>query len=148
VKALALAAMLALASFAAGCGGSSSSTATTTGAVAGARTTQQFLDPTFAGSVNSIARQISASVAAVHDHPEAVGSATGTLTGGCKGTVATQLTQRAQGAREKAAARGLDAACVELIRATKRARVGDLAQAKRLATRALAHAKQAVAAVR
>jgi hypothetical protein len=134
---------LALGLVAAGCGGSSRSTGTT-GGVAGAQTTQQFLSPTFEGSVNAIARQISAQVAALQKNLDAnaqIGSAL--QKANCTGTVNTQLTQRADTAQEKRAAKQLAGACGALTRALHAANQGDTSQAKQLAVRALSQAKSA-----
>jgi hypothetical protein len=128
---------------AAGCGGSRSS-ATSTGAVAGAQTTQQFLSPTFEGSANAIARQVSAQVAALQKNLEAnaqIGSAL--QKANCTGTVNTQLTQRASSAHERQVAKQLAGACGSLTRALQAANKGNAAQAKQLASRALSQAKSA-----
>ena len=128
---------------AAGCGGSKSSTGTT-GAVAGAETTEQFLSPTFEGSANAIARQISAQVAAMRKNVAAAGQVgSGLQKSNCTGTVNTQLTQRAHSAREKRMAKQLSGACVALTNALRAAHRGNTAQAKQLAARALSQAKSA-----
>ena len=128
---------------AAGCGGAKSS-ATSSGAVAGAQTTQQFLSPTFEGSANAIARQISAQVAALQKNMAAnaqVGSAL--QKANCTGTVNTQLTQRAHSAQEKQVAKQLAGACGALTRALQAANRGNGARARQFGVRALAAAKAA-----
>ena len=126
----------------AGCGGSKRSAST--GAVAGAQTTQQFLSPTFMGSANAIARQISAQVAAVQNNLRANAQIGGGLQkANCIGTVNTQLTQRATSSREKQVAKQLAGACGSLARALQAAHGGHAAQAKQLAARALGQAKSA-----
>ena len=102
--------------------------------------------PTFRASVNSLARQISAQVAAVREHPQGFGSATGTIVASCQGTVTTQLTQRSHSLPERRATFALRTACGELIEASKQQRAGHTAAAKQLAAKALAHAQRAVAA--
>jgi hypothetical protein len=128
---------------AAGCGGSKNA-AVTTGGVAGAETTEQFLSPTFEGSANAIARQISAQVAAVQKNVAAAAQiGSGLQKSNCTGTVNTQLTQRAHSAREKQVAKQLAGACGALTRALRAAHGGNTAQAKQLAARALSQAKSA-----
>jgi hypothetical protein len=125
---------------AAGCGGSKSSTAT----VAGSQTTEQFLSPTFKGSANAIARQISAQVAALQKNLEANAEIGNSLQkSNCTGTVNTQLTQRASSAHERQVAKQLAGACGSLTRALQAANKGNAAQAKQLASRALSQAKSA-----
>ena len=136
--------LLLLLALAAGCGGGGSRVST--GAVAGTQTTQQFLSPSFEGSANAIARQISAQVAALQKNVEAnaqIGS--GLQKANCTGTVNTQLTQRAHSAKEKQVAKSLAGACGDLTRALRSAKNGDAAQAKRLAAKALRQAKAATA---
>jgi hypothetical protein len=131
--------LLVLALVAAGCGGGSKSS---TAAVAGAQTSQQFLSPSFEGSANAIARQISAQVAALQKNVEAnaqIGS--GLQKSNCTGTVNTQLTQRAKTAEEKRVAKSLAGACGDITRALRSAKAGDAAKAKQLAAHALTLAK-------
>jgi hypothetical protein len=132
--------LVLLALLVAGCGGSKSSTAT----VAGAETSEQFLSPTFKGSANAIARQLSAQVAAVQKNLEAnaeIGS--GLQKSNCTGTVNTQLTQRAHSQQEKQIAKALAGACGDLTRALQSAHDGDTAKAKQFAAQALSQTKLA-----
>jgi hypothetical protein len=135
---------LALALLAAGCGGGKTSATPTTGGVAGAQTTAQFLSPTFAGSANAIARQVSAQVASLRKDVDAnaqIGN--GLQSANCIGTVNTQLTQRASSAHEKRVAKALAGACGSLAKALHAAHQGNRAQAEQLAAQALSQAKSA-----
>src|SRR4051794_14067712 len=133
-----LLAVLALA--VAGCGGSKSSSAT----VAGSQTTEHFLSPSFKGSANAIARQISAQVAAVQKNLEANSEIGNSLQkSNCTGTVNTQLTQRAHSQQEKQIAKSLAQACGDLTRALQSAHQGDSAKAKQFAAHALSQTKLA-----
>src|SRR3954469_9652879 len=124
----------------AGCGGSKSSSAT----VAGSQTTEHFLSPTFKGSANAIARQLSAQVAAVQKNLEANAEIGNALQkSNCTGTVNTQLTQRAHSQQEKQIAKALAGACADLTRALQSAHDGDAAKAKQLAAQALSQTKLA-----
>ena len=127
----------------AGCGGSKSSAPP----VAGTQTTEQFLSPTFKGSANAIARQVSAQVAALQKNLEASAEVGSSLQkSNCTGTVNTQLTQRAHSQQEKQIAKALAGACGDLTRALQSAHDGKSAQAKQLASHALAQAKLAASA--
>ena len=131
---------------AAGCGGSKSSTTAT---VAGVQTTQQFLSPTFKGSANAIARQLSAQVSALRKNLSAnaqIGSAL--QKANCTGTVNTQLTQRAHSQQEQQIAKALAGACGDLTRALESANDGHSAKAKQLAAQALSQTKLAISATR
>jgi hypothetical protein len=124
----------------AGCGGSKSSAP----AVAGSQTSEQFLSPTFKGSANAIARQVSAQVAALQKNLEANSEIGSSLQkSNCTGTVNTQLTQRAHSQQEKQIAKSLAGACGDLTRALQSAHDGDDAKAKQFATKALSQAKLA-----
>jgi hypothetical protein len=128
---------------AAGCGGGSKSS---TGAVAGAQTSEQFVTPSFQGSANAIARQISAQASALRKNAEAnaqIGS--GLQKANCTGTVNTQLTQRAKTGDEKMVAKSLAGACGDITRALRSAKAGDTAKAKQFAAHALQLAKTATA---
>ena len=132
-----------LALVAASCGGSKSSTAT----VAGSQTSEQFLSPSFKGSANAIARQLSAQVAAVQKNLAANAEIGSSLQkSNCTGTVNTQLTQRAHSQQEKQIARSLAGACGDLTRALQTAHSGNKAKAKQLAAKALSEAKLAASA--
>jgi uncharacterized protein YoxC len=140
-RCLLLLAVLALA--VAGCGGTKSGTPT----VAGSQTTAQFLSPTFKGSANALARQVSAQVAALQKNLDANAQIGSSLQkSNCTGTVNTQLTQRAHSQQEKQIAKALAAACGDLTRALQSAHSGDKAKAKQLATQALSNAKLAAKA--
>lgn len=131
----------------AGCGGSKHAASTVV--VAGAQTTQQFLSPSFKGSANSIARQVSAQVAAVRHNLKANAQVGNALQkANCTGTVNTQLTQRAHSQQEKQIAKALAGACGDLTRALQAADKGDGSQAKQLASQALAQAQLAGRAAR
>jgi uncharacterized protein YoxC len=137
-----LVAVLALAL--AGCGGSSKSSAPP---VAGTQTTEQFLSPTFKGSANAIARQVSAQVAALQKNLEANAEIGNSLQkSNCTGTVNTQLTQRAHSQQEKQIAKALAGACGDIARALQSAHSGDKAKAKQFASQALSQAKLAASA--
>jgi hypothetical protein len=119
--------LVVLAFVAAGCGGSKSSAPP----VAGSQTSEQFLSPTFKGSANAIARQVSAQVAALQKNLEANSEIGNSLQkSNCTGTVNTQLTQRAHSQQEKQIARSLAGACGDLSRALKSAHDGKDSQAK------------------
>jgi hypothetical protein len=142
VKAL-LPVVAVLALLVAGCGGSKSSAPP----VAGSQTTEQFLSPTFKGSANAIARQVSAQVAALEKNLEANSEIGNSLQkSNCTGTVNTQLTQRAHSQQEKQVAKSLAGACGDLTRALTSAHDGKKAQAKQLAAKALSEAKLAASA--
>jgi hypothetical protein len=127
----------------AGCGGSNSGTQS----VAGSQTTQQFLSPTFKGSANAIARQVTAQVSELQKNLEASAEVGSSLQkSNCTGTVNTQLTQRAHSQQEKQIAKSLAGACGDLTRALQAAHGGNAAQAKELASKALSQAKLAASA--
>jgi hypothetical protein len=132
----------------AGCGGSKQSSSSTV-AVAGAQTTQQFLSPSFKGSANAIARQVSAQVAALQKNVRANAQIGSSLQkANCTGTVNTQLTQRAKSQQEKQIAKALAGACGDIAKALHDANQGNAAQAKQLASQALSQAKLATSATR
>ena len=135
--------LAALVLVAAGCGGSKGGSAT----VAGSQTNEQFLSPTFKGSANAIARQVSAQVAALQKNLEANSEIGNSLQkSNCIGTVNTQLTQRAHSQQEKQIAKALAAACGDLSLALQSAHNGKMAKAKQLATQALSQAQLAAKA--
>jgi hypothetical protein len=140
-RVLPLLAVVAL--LAAGCGGSKSSAPP----VAGSQTSAQFLSPTFKGSANAIARQLSAQVSALQKNLEANAEIGSSLQkSNCTGTVNTQLTQRAHSQQEKQIAKSLAGACGDLTRALQSAHAGDKAKARQFAAKALSQAKLAASA--
>jgi hypothetical protein len=111
--------------------------------------TQNFLTPSFKAAANAQAQQISAFVVDLKKNLAANVQVSGSLLrANCTGAVNSSVSQRAKSGQEKQVARALLTACRDLDKAIAAAKQGKSAQAKGLASQALAQAKLAASASR
>jgi outer membrane murein-binding lipoprotein Lpp len=116
--------------------------------VAGTVKEAQFSTPAFAAAVNAIAQQVTADVASFRTSMKAQTEAASSVQySNCVGGT-SQLALRSHTQQQRRATFALRKACADLVQASRAARKHDTASAQAFATKALAEAQLAVAAIK